>query len=66
MLLTEYDEVEQMKLFKEDGIKEGRMLTLMEFVQKGLLSIKDAAAQASISEEAFIKKMADQSSGRRN
>ena len=24
MLLTEYDEVEQMELFKEDGRKEGR------------------------------------------
>ena len=62
MLLTEYDEVEQMRLFREDG----RMSTLMDLVEKGLLSIKDAAAQVDISEEAFIKKMTDQSTGRRN
>ncbi len=69
MLLTEYDEVEQMELFKEDGRKEGRIegriegraegtiQTLVDLVKKGLLSIKDAAAQAKMTEDAFTTKM---------
>ena len=73
MLLTEYDEVEQMELFKEDGRKEGRLegrlegriegraegtiQTLVDLVKKGLLSIKDAAAQAKMTEDAFTTKM---------
>lgn len=65
MLLTEYNEAEQMELFKEDGRREGRAEgrsegifdTLLSLVQKGLLSIKDAAAQAGITETAFRQKM---------
>ena len=66
MLLTEYNEAEQMKLFKEDGRREGRaegraegiMETLISLVKKGLLTIRDAADQAGISETAFKQKMA--------
>ena len=58
MLLTEYNEAEQMELFKEDGRREGIIETLISLVKKGLLSIKDAADQAGISETAFEQKMA--------
>ena len=66
MLLTEYNEAEQMKLFKEDGRREGRaegcaegiMETLISLVKKGLQTIRDAADQAGISETAFEQKMA--------
>lgn len=61
MLLTEYNEAKQMQLFKEDGRREGReegiIETLIALVQKGLLSIKDAAVQAGITETAFQQKM---------
>lgn len=65
MLLTEYNEIEQMELFKEDGRREGRaegraegaLQTLIELVRKGIISIKDAAAQAKMSEDAFSAKM---------
>ena len=61
MLLTEYNEAEAMELFREEGRVEGRaegiIDTLISLVQKGLLSIKDAAAQLGISEVAFQRKM---------
>lgn len=65
MLLTEYNEAEQMQLFKEDGRREGRVEghtegifeTLISLVQKGLLSIKDAADQAGITESDFQQRM---------
>ena len=41
------------------------MSTLMDLVEKGLLASKDAAAQVGISEEAFLKKMADQKARRK-
>ena len=58
MLLTEYNEAEQMELFKEDGRREGIIETLISLVKKGLLTIKDAADQAGITETAFEQKMA--------
>jgi predicted transposase YdaD len=69
MLLTEYNEAEAMELFREEGRAEGRaeglaegraegiVDTLISLVQKGLLSIKDAAAQLGITEVAFQQKM---------
>ena len=62
MLLTEYNEAEQMELFKEDGRREGRaegiIETLISLVKDGILSIKDAADHAGISETAFKQKLA--------
>ena len=62
MLLTEYNEAEQMELFKEDGRREGRaegiIETLISLVKDGILSIKDAAKRAGITETAFEQKMA--------
>ena len=57
MLLTEYNEAEAMELFREEGRAEGVIDTLISLVQKGLLSIKDAAAQLGITEAAFQQKM---------
>ena len=65
MLLTEYNEAEQMELFKEDGRREGRaegraegiIETLVSLVRKGLLSMKDAADQAGMTETTFRQKM---------
>lgn len=42
---------------REEGRTEGRMNMLMELVRKNILSIKDAAEQAGMTEAAF-KKMA--------
>ena len=82
MLLTEYNEAEQMELFKEDGRREGRaegraeglaegrvkgrteglaegtMKTLTALVREGLLSIRDAANHAGLTEKAFEQQMA--------
>ena len=70
MLLTEYNEVETMELFREDGRREGRaeglaegrvegkFETLIELVQKGLLSTGTAATQLGITEADFLKAMA--------
>lgn len=61
MMLMEYNEAETMNLFKQDGFREGEqkgiMRTLVDLVKKGLLSVKDAAAQAGISVDAFQKMM---------
>lgn len=57
MLLTEYNEAEAMEMFKEEGRAEGIIDTLVSLVQKGLLSIKDAAAQAGMTETVFQQKM---------
>ena len=78
MLLTEYNEAEQMELFKEDGRREGRaeglaegrvkgraeglaegtMKTLTALVKEGLLSIRDAANHAGLTEAEFEQHMA--------
>ena len=63
MLLTEYNEVEQIELFKEDGRREGIIESLISLVKDGILSIKDAADQASITETAFEQKMAAKETG---
>ena len=69
MLLTEYNEAEQMELFKEDGRREGIQIgmekgmekgmfkTLFSLVRRGELSVKVAAVQAGISETAFRREM---------
>ena len=67
MLLTEYNEAEQMELFKEDGRREGHaegiIETLVSLVKDGMLSIKDAANHAGITETAFEQKMAAKETG---
>ena len=63
MLLTEYNEAEQMELFKEDGRREGIIETPISLVKDGILSIKDAADQAGITETAFEQMMAAKEMG---
>ena len=86
MLLTEYNEAEQMELFKEDGRREGRregraegrregraegrrevraegraegfIETLISLVKDGVLSVKDAAGRAGITETVLEQMMA--------
>lgn len=53
MLLTEYNEAEAMEKFERDGVFK----TLISLVKKNLISIKDAAEQAGVSESAFKQRM---------
>ena len=63
MLLTEYNEAEQMELFKEDGRKEGRaegeglLAKLMTILfEKGLVKeAQDAASNEEIRKELYSK-----------
>ena len=40
---------------REEGREEGRWTTLVELVHDGLLTVKEAAKRAGMSEEAFRK-----------
>lgn len=42
---------------RAEGRAEGILITLVELVQKGLLAVKDAAAQAGMNPEEFQQKM---------
>ena len=65
MMLIEYNEAEQMNLFREDGRREGRqegrqegtLSTLIDLVKDNLLSVTNAAKKAGVSEEDFEKMM---------
>ena len=57
MFLTEYNEEKVMEKERQEGKAEGIIETLISLVKKGLLSIKDAADQAGITETAFEQKM---------
>ena len=62
MLLTEYDEVATMELFKEEGRAEGRaegaLKMLCNLVKQGLLSPENAAKQANMTVAEFEKQAA--------
>ena len=78
MLLTEYDEVETMKLFqrdsynqgkndgfklgKEDGFKLGKLGILTSLVKDNVVTIAEAAKRLNISEDEFQKLMNEQQS----
>ena len=61
MLLTEYNEAEAMELFREEGREEGlekgreegTLETLVALVRKGLLTVRQAAEQAQLSDAEF-------------
>ena len=57
MLLTEYNEAEQIELFKEEGRAEGReegiLDTLISLVRQGILTAEIAAKQANLSLTSF-------------
>jgi Xaa-Pro aminopeptidase len=58
MLLTEYDEVATMELFREEGRAEGTLKTLVALVKNGLLSPENAAKQADMTLAEFEKQTA--------
>jgi Xaa-Pro aminopeptidase len=58
MLLTEYDEVATMELFREEGRAEGTLKTLVALVKNGLLSPENAARQANMTVAEFEKQAA--------
>ena len=73
MLLTEYDVEETMEMFKRDakeegrtegraeglaeGFSEGRLKTLLELMNKGIISASDAADHLKISTEEFLQRI---------
>lgn len=67
MMLMEYNEAEQMNLFREEGREEGvakgKISTLIDLVKDNLLSLTDAAKKAGMSVEAFQKLMTSGSHG---
>ncbi len=57
MFLTEWNQEKILEKERQEGRAEGIIVTLISLVKKGLLSIKDAADQAGISETSFEQKM---------
>ena len=61
MLLTEYDEARHFQKIKEEGreegLKEGRLLSYIELVQSGTIFPDIAAQKLGISVEEFISKI---------
>lgn len=57
MLLEEYNEAETMKLFKEEGREEGKILTMWKMVNSGLVTVQQAADFSGLSEEDFLEKI---------
>ncbi len=55
MLLTEYDEVATMELFKEEGRTEGALGMLVNLVKKGRMTPAEAAEEASMTVAEFEK-----------
>ena len=57
MFLTEYNEEKVMEKERQEGKAEGIIEVLVGLVKDGILSIKDAAKRAGITETAFEQKM---------
>ena len=69
MLLTEYDVEETMEMFKRDakeegrvegrleGFSEGKLKTLLELMNSGIISVSDAADHLKISKEEFLQRI---------
>ena len=55
MCITECDEAETMNGFKQEGIEEGTIKTLLGLVHDGLLSEANAAKRADMSVAEFRK-----------
>ncbi len=64
MLLAEYNEAEKLALVRDnawrDGQTEGIFDTLVSLVKDGILSVKDAAHRAGVTESVFVNRMAAQ------
>ena len=63
MCITEYDEAQTMAMFKEEGIAEGisrgRLQTLFDFVNDGIIDVDEAARRADLSKAEFLLKKKD-------
>ena len=61
MLLAEYNEVETMELFKEEGrlegLEEGQFRMLVNLAGKKVISLEQAAKEAGMTVEEFLEKM---------
>lgn len=55
MCLTEFDEKKYGEIVREEGREEGRILSLVELVKKGILDEKIAQQESGLSEEEFKK-----------
>ena len=59
MCITEYNEAETMKMFKEEGREEGRkegnISTLYGLYSDGDITLEKAAVKAGMSEQAFLE-----------
>ena len=53
MLLTEYNEEETMRLFREEGREEGVTETLLALAKAGLISVTVGASRAGMTEDDF-------------
>ena len=58
MILTEYNEELREKTLKEEGRAEGFIDALISLVKDGILSVKDAATRAGVTEAVFRQRMA--------
>ena len=67
MLLTEYDEAKAMELFREEGLREGRLegrregvvTAMLSLVKDGLLPVADAARRAGMTVAEFERVAAE-------
>ena len=57
MCITEYDEERTFAEQKEEGIAEGKVNTLIELVNDGILTLSDAAKRAGMTDEEFKARM---------
>ena len=56
MCITEYDEAQTMMMFKEEGMAQGRLKILYDFVNDGIIDIEEAVRRANMTEEEFLRK----------
>ena len=56
MCITEYDEAQTMMMFKEEGMAQGRLKILYDFVNDGIIGIEEAVRRANMTEEEFLRK----------
>ena len=56
MLLEEYNETKTMELFKEEGREEGKLRSILDILNSGAITLKQAAGFTEMSVEDFQKK----------
>ena len=56
MCITEYDEERTLNEIKEEWLAEGKLITLIELVKEGILTLVDAAGKAGMTVSEFEEK----------